>query len=246
MLVSNVLVIDPVLGIRKTNIGIKDGIIVGVGRAGNPDVVDDVELVLDAHTALVPGEGLIATPGTVDSHVHLSSPGAARRRAVRGRDHAGRDGPGRRVGRGRQPRAQLRPHDRRLARRAAQHRLSRARQRQPSGAAGTRARLRRRRVQGARGLRRLSRDHRQLPLGRPGGRRSGRAAHGHPERGGPAGRHPRRHRRPHRARLPHRGKRRRASPAARVRRRAACHRLLDHAHDPVRRQHARRARCRWR
>jgi urease subunit alpha len=74
MLVSNVLVIDPVLGIRKTNIGIKDGIIVGVGRAGNPDVVDDVELVLDTHTALVPGEGLIATPGTVDSHVHLSSP----------------------------------------------------------------------------------------------------------------------------------------------------------------------------
>jgi urease subunit alpha len=74
MLVSNVLLIDPVLGIRKTSIGIKDGIIVGVGRAGNPDVVDDVELVLDAHTALVPGEGLIATPGTVDSHVHLSSP----------------------------------------------------------------------------------------------------------------------------------------------------------------------------
>jgi urease subunit alpha len=74
MLVSNVLVIDPVLGIRKTNIGIKDGIIVGVGRAGNPDIVDDVELVLDSHTALIPGEGLIATPGTVDSHVHLSSP----------------------------------------------------------------------------------------------------------------------------------------------------------------------------
>ncbi|HEY2691993.1 MAG TPA: urease subunit alpha [Streptosporangiaceae bacterium] len=74
MLVSNVLLIDPVLGIRKTSIGIKDGIIVGVGRAGNPDVVDDVELVLDSHTALVPGEGLIATPGTVDSHVHLSSP----------------------------------------------------------------------------------------------------------------------------------------------------------------------------
>jgi urease subunit alpha len=74
MLVSNVLLIDPVLGIRKTSIGIKDGVIVGVGRAGNPDVVDDVELVLDSHTALVPGEGLIATPGTVDSHVHLSSP----------------------------------------------------------------------------------------------------------------------------------------------------------------------------
>lgn len=74
MLISNVLVIDPVLGIRKTNIGVKDGVIAGVGRAGNPDVVDNVELVLDSHTALIPGEGLIATPGTIDSHVHLSSP----------------------------------------------------------------------------------------------------------------------------------------------------------------------------
>jgi urease subunit alpha len=74
MLISNVVVIDPVLGVRKTNIGIKDGRIAGVGRAGNPDVVDDVELVIDSHTALIPGEGLVATPGIIDSHVHLSSP----------------------------------------------------------------------------------------------------------------------------------------------------------------------------
>lgn len=73
LLISNVVVVDPVLGVRKTNIGVKDGRIVGVGRAGNPDVVDDVELVIGAHTALAPGEGLIATPGIVDSHVHLSS-----------------------------------------------------------------------------------------------------------------------------------------------------------------------------
>ena len=74
LLISNVVVIDPVLGVRKANIGICDGRIVGVGRAGNPDVVDDVDLVVDSHTALIPGEGLIATPGTIDSHVHLSSP----------------------------------------------------------------------------------------------------------------------------------------------------------------------------
>ena len=74
LLISNVVLLDPVLGVRKTNIGVKDGRVVGVGRAGNPDVVDDVELVVSAHTALVPGEGLIATPGIVDSHVHLSSP----------------------------------------------------------------------------------------------------------------------------------------------------------------------------
>lgn len=75
LLISNVVVLDPVLGVRKANVGVKDGRIVGVGRAGNPDVVDDVDLVIGSHTALVPGEGLIATAGAIDSHVHLSSPG---------------------------------------------------------------------------------------------------------------------------------------------------------------------------
>ncbi|MFI9029532.1 urease subunit alpha [Streptomyces sp. NPDC053560] len=74
MVVLGVLVMDPLIGIRKTNIGIKDGRIVGVGRAGNPETTDGVELVVDSHTAMITGEGLIATPGVVDSHVHLSSP----------------------------------------------------------------------------------------------------------------------------------------------------------------------------
>ncbi|MGH3328716.1 MAG: urease subunit alpha, partial [Streptomycetales bacterium] len=74
LVVSNVLLLDPVLGARKTHIGVKDGRVAGVGRAGNPDLSDGVELAVDTHTALVPGEGLIATPGVVDSHVHLSSP----------------------------------------------------------------------------------------------------------------------------------------------------------------------------
>ena len=74
MVILGVLLLDPVLGVRKTNIGISDGRIVGVGRAGNPEAVDDVELVVDSHTAMITGEGLIATPGVVDSHVHLSSP----------------------------------------------------------------------------------------------------------------------------------------------------------------------------
>ncbi|MBO0850812.1 MAG: urease subunit alpha, partial [Pseudonocardia sp.] len=73
MIVLGVLLLDPVLGVRKTNIGIKDGRVVGVGRAGNPDVQDGVELVVDAHTAMITGEGMIATPGIVDSHVHLSN-----------------------------------------------------------------------------------------------------------------------------------------------------------------------------
>jgi len=74
LLVSNVVLLDPVLGVRKTCIGVKDGRVVGIGRAGSPDVVDGVDLVVGPHTALVPGEGLVATPGAVDSHVHLASP----------------------------------------------------------------------------------------------------------------------------------------------------------------------------
>lgn len=73
MVVLGVLLLDPVLGIRKTSIGIKDGRVVGVGRAGNPDLQQGIDLEVDAHTAMIPGEGLVATPGIVDSHVHLSS-----------------------------------------------------------------------------------------------------------------------------------------------------------------------------
>lgn len=77
MIIPNVLVLDPVLGVRKTSIGIAGGRIAGCGRAGNPDVQSGVDLVVDSHTAIVPGEGLIATAGIVDSHVHLSSPAIA-------------------------------------------------------------------------------------------------------------------------------------------------------------------------
>ncbi|GMA41077.1 urease subunit alpha [Mobilicoccus caccae] len=73
MVILGVVLIDPILGVRKTNIGIKDGRIVGVGRAGNPEVQTGVDLVVDSHTAMIPAEGLIATPGLVDSHVHLSN-----------------------------------------------------------------------------------------------------------------------------------------------------------------------------
>lgn len=74
LVITGVIVIDPILGILKANIGIKDGRIVGVGRAGNPDVMDNVDLIVGPHTGFIPGGGLIATPGGVDSHVHLSAP----------------------------------------------------------------------------------------------------------------------------------------------------------------------------
>ncbi|MFQ5785823.1 MAG: urease subunit alpha [Alphaproteobacteria bacterium] len=75
MLVSNVVVIDPVLGIVKGDIGIKDGHIAGVGKAGNPAIMDkvDANLVCAAATTVRDGEGLIATPGGIDVHVHFDS-----------------------------------------------------------------------------------------------------------------------------------------------------------------------------
>ena len=72
--VAGVVVIDPTLGVVKADIGIKDGRIVGVGRAGNPGISDGIELEIGPHTAPIMGYGLIATPGAVDSHVHLISP----------------------------------------------------------------------------------------------------------------------------------------------------------------------------
>ena len=75
MLLCNALVIDPVLGIVKGDIGIKDGKIVGVGKAGNPATMDGVDsnLIVGAATTVRDAEGLIATPGGIDVHVHFDS-----------------------------------------------------------------------------------------------------------------------------------------------------------------------------
>ena len=70
-IIVGAVIADPVLGIFKGDIGIKDGQIAGVGRAGNPDIMDGVDLVLGPNTNVHPAAGLIATPGAVDSHVHI-------------------------------------------------------------------------------------------------------------------------------------------------------------------------------
>ncbi len=74
VVIAGVVVIDPLLGVLKTDIGIKEGRIVGVGRAGSPEIADEVELVIGPNTWPVNGHGLIATAGAVDSHVHLITP----------------------------------------------------------------------------------------------------------------------------------------------------------------------------
>lgn len=75
--ITNVLVIDAVLGIVKCDIGIKDGRIVGVGKAGNPQIMDGVSpgMVVGANTDVRSAEGMIATAGAIDVHVHFDSAG---------------------------------------------------------------------------------------------------------------------------------------------------------------------------
>ena len=77
LVITNVVLVDPVQGIVKTDIGIKDGRIVGIGKAGNPGIMDGVtpNLIINANTDVRAGEGLIATPGGLDCHVHFDSAG---------------------------------------------------------------------------------------------------------------------------------------------------------------------------
>jgi urease subunit alpha len=74
LVISNVVVIDAMQRIGKTSIGIREGRICAIGRAGNPDMLDDVEVVVGTGTTIISGEGLIATAGAIDTHVHLLSP----------------------------------------------------------------------------------------------------------------------------------------------------------------------------
>jgi urease subunit alpha len=76
LVITNAVVLDPLLGVVKADIGIRAGSIVGIGKAGNPDTMEGVSdgLVIGAGTEVIAGEGLIATPGGVDSHVHMISP----------------------------------------------------------------------------------------------------------------------------------------------------------------------------
>ncbi len=77
LLLCNVVVIDAVLGIVKGDLGVKDGRIVGFGKAGNPAVMDGVDprLVVSQATTVRDCEGLIATAGAIDVHVHFDSAG---------------------------------------------------------------------------------------------------------------------------------------------------------------------------
>jgi urease alpha subunit len=75
LVITNVVIVDS-SGIRKADVGIRDGRIFAIGKAGNPGVMDGVspELVIGASTEVLAGEGLILTAGAIDTHVHFISP----------------------------------------------------------------------------------------------------------------------------------------------------------------------------
>ncbi len=71
--ITNALILDH-WGIVKADIGIKDGRIAAIGKAGNPDVQSGVTIIIGAGTEIISGEGMIATPGAIDSHIHFICP----------------------------------------------------------------------------------------------------------------------------------------------------------------------------
>jgi urease subunit alpha len=76
LVITNVTILDPILGVVKGDVGIKDGRIAGVGKAGNPNIMQGVDpnLVTGVATDAISGEHLILTAGGIDGHVHFIAP----------------------------------------------------------------------------------------------------------------------------------------------------------------------------
>ncbi|KAK8933839.1 hypothetical protein KSP39_PZI015847 [Platanthera zijinensis] len=75
MVITNAVIID-YTGIYKADIGIKGGVIVDIGKAGNPDIMDGVHssMVVGVNTEVISAEGMIITAGAIDCHVHFICP----------------------------------------------------------------------------------------------------------------------------------------------------------------------------
>ena len=71
--ITNALIID-VSGIYKADLGLKDGLIHAIGKAGNPDTQESVNIIIGPSTEAIAGEGLILTAGGFDSHIHFICP----------------------------------------------------------------------------------------------------------------------------------------------------------------------------
>lgn len=71
--ITNALIVDH-WGIVKADIGIKDGNISAIGKAGNPDIQSSVDIVIGGGTEIIAGEGMIITAGGIDAHIHFICP----------------------------------------------------------------------------------------------------------------------------------------------------------------------------
>ena len=76
VVITNVVILDPMIGVVKADIGIKDGKIAAIGKAGNPSTQPGVspEMLIGAGTEVIAGEGKIATAGGIDTHIHFICP----------------------------------------------------------------------------------------------------------------------------------------------------------------------------
>jgi urease subunit alpha len=73
LVITNAVILDH-QGVIKADVGIKNGRITAIGRAGNPDIQPDVDVVIGPGTDVIAGEGKILTPGGIDAHVHFIAP----------------------------------------------------------------------------------------------------------------------------------------------------------------------------
>jgi urease subunit alpha len=73
LVITNAVVVDAT-GIVKADVGVRSGRIIGLGKAGNPDVQPGVDIVIGPGTEIIAGEGCLLTPGAIDSHIHFISP----------------------------------------------------------------------------------------------------------------------------------------------------------------------------
>ncbi|MCL6437251.1 MAG: urease subunit alpha [Rubrobacteraceae bacterium] len=73
LVITNALIVDH-WGIVKADVGVRDGCVAAIGKAGNPDTMDGVNVEIGASTEVIAGEGRILTAGGIDSHIHFISP----------------------------------------------------------------------------------------------------------------------------------------------------------------------------
>ncbi|MET4128476.1 urease subunit alpha [Roseovarius sp. MBR-6] len=71
--ITNALIVDH-QGITKADVGLRDGLIAGIGKAGNPDTQPGVDIIIGPGTEIIAGEGRILTPGGFDAHIHFICP----------------------------------------------------------------------------------------------------------------------------------------------------------------------------